>query len=252
MGRKLNTVTIGDLRKNPSLNTDIGLGKDFLVSIKKSAQALNEAMSKFNDALNKSLEKIKNDNPAFIQNDWYLSNEYWFDFNLSELYTNNSIDLENKILKLFEDNKKAIEKRLIEENDERVEIIKELFTLYKNKHYFSLINLAYSLVEGISIKKFNTKFWGWEKKNQNNKLRTEKIKLIVEDDTVFNFIEKRLEYRGIMNASFDAISKEDLSKTNNRHCVAHGESYLYGNKTNAVKSILLVEFISSLKINPNY
>lgn len=252
MGRKVNTITVADLRKNPSLNTETGLGKDFLDSIKKYTQALNDVMSEFNDALKKSLDKIKNGNPTFIENDWYLSNEYWYDFNISELYNRDSIELEKKIIKLFEDNINIIEKRLIEDNSERIEIIKELFTLYKNKHYFSLINLAYSLVEGISIKKFNTKFWGWEGDNQTGKLRTEKIKSKVEDDTIFNFIEKRLKHRGIMNASIDQIPNESIPNSNNRHCIAHGESYLYGNKPNAVKSILLVEFISSLKINSNY
>ena len=251
MGRKLNTITVADLRKNPSLNTEIGIGKDYLESIKKSTQALNDAMSKFNDALKKSLDKIKNGNPAFIESDWYLSNEYWYDFNMSELYTKDSIELEKKIIRLFEDNINIIEKRLIEDNSERIEIIKELFALYKNKHYFSLINLAYSLVEGISIKKFNTKFWGWDGNKKTGKLRTEKIKLMIEDDAIFNFIEKRFEHRGIINASSEEIINESIYNTNNRHCIAHGESYLYGNKPNAVKSILLVEFISSLKINPN-
>lgn len=252
MGRKVNTITVADLRKNPSLNAEIGIGKDYLESIKKSTQALNEAISKFNDALKKSLDKIKNGNPAFIENDWYLSNEYWHEFNMIELYTNDSAELEKKIIKLFEDNKSIIEKRLIEDNNERIEIIKELFTLYKNKHYFSLINLAYSLVEGISIKKFNTRFWGWNGDKKTGKLRTEEIKSMIEDDNIFNFIEKRFEHRGIINASSEEIPNESMSNTNNRHYIVHGESYLYGNKTNAVKSILLVEFISSLKINPNY
>ena len=42
------------------------------------------------------------------------------------------------------------------------------------------------------------------------------------------------------------IHDNEVNKSNNRHHVLHGNSYEYGTKINAVKSILLVEYISNL------
>jgi hypothetical protein len=70
---------------------------------------------------------------------------------------------------------------------------------------------------------------------------------LVTQDSLFNLIQKRLKNRGQMNLQDLDIPKENIPYSNNRHFVVHGESYLYGNKINALKSILMIDFVSSLK-----
>lgn len=60
-----------------------------------------------------------------------------------------------------------------------------------------------------------------------------------------NLFYKRFSYKGEINGNSKDYIVPDRS-SNNRHLVLHGHSYNYGNKKNAIKAILLLDFMNEL------
>jgi hypothetical protein len=236
---------VGELRKLKVSLPDLGIDKSLFESISKSFKVYEEQLKKVAESLQKTLEIIKLRNPVFIEEDWYLSEEVWLKFSLSEIYSITPNQLEKLLEKEFNIDSGTIKERIISKHPERNSIVEEIFKSYKRKHFYSVVILSYSFIDGISKKKFGINFWGYDKKLKETKSET--ISSLVTQDSLFNLIQKRLKNRGQMNLQDLDIPKENIPYSNNRHFVVHGESYLYGNKINALKSILMIDFVSSLK-----
>ena len=236
---------IGELRKLKINLKDFGIDPKIFENPSTVIQQYGIDLKNAIESFQKTLDEIKNRDPIFIEEDWYLSEEIWLKFSLPEVYSISDYQLEHLLIKQFEKYKNRIRDKIISSHKERISIIEELFESYKRKHYYSVVLLSYSLIDGISKKKFGVNFWGFNLK-LNTPNSSELISL-VEPDSLFNIIEKRLKNRGEIAKQDKYIPKNEKSFSNNRHCVIHGESYLFGNKTNAVKSILMIDFISSLK-----
>lgn len=245
MNEEYKNKTVGEIRKLkinlPELGIDPKVFENVKLSFQKYEEQLKNAFKSFQD----TLDVIKTRNPIFIDEDWYLSEEVWLKFSLPEIYSITPSQLEQLLINEFEKEKINIRDRIITNHKERSDIIIELFESYKRKHYYSVVLLSYSLIDGISKKKFGINFWGFNE--ELNTPNSSELISLVEPDSLFNIIEKRLKNRGEIAKQNKHIPKSEKSFSNNRHCVIHGESYLFGNKTNAVKSILMIDFISSLK-----
>jgi hypothetical protein len=256
MNEDYKNKTIGELRKLNLSLTELCFDLKLLENNKSIFEntryvfenfekSIKEPLKKFRD----SIDAFKNRNPIFINEDWYLSEDVWLKFSLPEIYSINPIELEKLLIKEFEKNKTTIKDRILRNHTERTLIINELFESYKRKHYFSVVTLAYSIIDGISKEKFGINFWGYDKGPKMSK--SSQISHLVEPDSVFEIITKSLKNRGEISCHIKDVSTDKIPHSNNRHFVMHGESYLYGNKTNALKSIFMLDFISSLTPSSN-
>ena len=75
---------------------------------------------------------------------------------------------------------------------------------------------------------------------------SKKVKELVQLPDFYDILSKQLDYRRKINGKFDSIPPMEVTSTNNRHYVMHGDSYRYGTKKNAIKAILLLEFVSTI------
>ena len=118
--------------------------------------------------------------------------------------------------------------------------------------FSAVINLCYSLADGIIYTYFNQAFWGFD--NKKKKSRFESLRDEHNILGILKSIDKRLGYRGEINRdTIQDIREGDIDiMSNNRHLVLHGHSYLYGTKKNAVKAILLLDFINELVFLKNW
>jgi hypothetical protein len=227
--------------------TPIELGVDLSVfnQIKNTFEKINELTRVFSESFKKTSELLNKRNPVFIEEDWYISEYFWREFNLFDMYRISPKELESQLISLFDKKIKVIKDNLLKNHEERKLLIEELFKSYKNKHFHSVILISYSITDGISKEKFGLNFWGFDKKV--NSTKSSMISGQIESESVLNLIHKSLNNRGELTLKDEDIPKEKKVYTNNRNCVVHGESYLYGTKTNAIKSIFLLDFISSLQ-----
>jgi hypothetical protein len=223
---------------------DMGIEFPNLDGLKNVFEQFNQLTKNISNSFKLISEQLEKRNPIFIEEDWYLSDYYWRKFKLFEMYTITPRELETTLFKLFEKDKSTIKSRLTNKHKERSQILNELFLSYKMKNYHSVVLISYSLTDGISKEKFGLNFWGYD--NKRNLTQSSKISELVESDSVLNIVQKRLNVRGELSLKSEDIPKQNRISSYNRHCVIHGESYLFGNKINAVKSIFLLDFISSL------
>lgn len=224
---------------------ELGVDLSYLDGFKKMFDKINELSRIFSESFKKTSELLKNREPVFIKEDWYISEYFWKDFNLIEMYRISPKELESQLVTIFDKEFNVIKDTLISNHPERRMIIEELFKSYKNKHFHSVILLSYSIADGISKEKFELNFWGYS--NDKDSTNSGIISETIESESVLNLVQRRLNNRGELTLRGKSIPKEKKNSSYNRHCVVHGESYLYGTKTNAVKSIFLLDFVSSLK-----
>lgn len=245
MNEEFKNKIVGDIKKIKINLPELGIDQQLIEKMKLSFQKYEEQLKNAFKSFQYTLDLIKTRNPIFVDEDWYLSEEVWLKFSLPEIYTISPSQLEKLLIKKFEKDKNSIRDRIISNHIERSSIIMELFKSYNSKNYYSVVLISYSIIDGISKKKFGINFWGFN--NELNSPNSRELLSLVEPDSLFNIIEKRLKNRGEISKQNKHIPKIEKPYSNNRHCVIHGESYLYGNKTNAVKSILMIDFITSLK-----
>lgn len=216
-----------------------------MMKIQKSFQQINDASKVITSAFEQIYNVLSKQHPVFIKEDWYLSEFHYRKLKLSDIYIIDPLKLEKLLLSIFEENYDLIKNTIIQSHANRNQIINELFTAYENKLFHSVVILSYSLTDGIIKEKFGLNFWGYD--NNKNLTYSSRISELIDSESVFNLVKKRLNVRGESNLQDKLINEKEKIYSNNRHCVIHGDSYLYGTKVNAVKSIFLLDFISSLQ-----
>ncbi len=249
MGRKLDDITIGEIKKNPEKYKSVIQQIKFPFELIQNFKKLTESFQILADSISKSFKSLENKNPWFIENDWYLSEKWWGDYLIEETFTSNPLKLEKELIIRFDKELKPTKEELINYNPKRKQIIEEIFKLYKQRCYHGVVSLSYSQTDGICKEKFKIPFWGGFK-NTDKKTNSQRLIEELPQEYFIGFNNLRLNHRGEMNLKSEEIFESNtISKTNNRHHVLHGSSYMYGTKINAVKSILLMDYISSLKLN---
>ena len=169
----------------------------------------------------------------------------------------NVIEFENYIISSFDKRVNEIIENLVISFPERAHLFNEIKQLYRNEYYHSLITLCYSQVDGISNNVFGIGFFDTENKEKQFSLKLPS-NLIFDEDSLIAIISKQLNLpkNEITKYTKDgSFTKGNKLSSFNRHFVMHGHSYNYGNKKNAIRAILLLDFIEWLanesKINMN-
>lgn len=244
MKDELKDKTVGELRKMNVSLSDIGIDESLFENLRLTFIKIDESLKKAMEPFRKTLEVISKRNPIFIDEDWYLSEYIFRKLKFLKMYNITPESLEKELVSLYQVESNSLKERLIKNHKEREIIITELFNSFKKKHYHSVILLSYSVTDGISNEKFGHNFWGYN--HEQNSTKSSQIALRIESESIFDILKKQLVNRGELSQMRTQIPIEKRSESYNRHCVIHGESYLYGTKTNAIKSIFLLDFISSL------
>jgi hypothetical protein len=245
----LKNITVKEAIKYNLTFQDLGIPTPQLLGLDNMFLQFGEATKLFSRVLEQTTGLLEKQNPVFIAEDWYLSEFFYRKLGLVEMYKIDPIKLGGLLLNLFEANKDSIKNTLIQNHQNKNQIIKELFTAYETKLFHSVVILSYSMTDGISKEKFGLNFWGYDDKKKIT--HSSKISELIDSESVLNLVRKRLKVRGKSNFLDKHIEEKEKIYSNNRHCVIHGDSYLYGTKVNAVKSIFLLDFISSLhRIEP--
>jgi hypothetical protein len=165
-------------------------------------------------------------------------------------------ELEMRINKNFPSYLKIIHRKANKISIIRRPIFDELFELYKKKKYYSLIPLALIQVDGLSKEYFNMGFFATEHPNNKNQNKSrQKIKSVLEEnDTEGDEFEDMASLILLFSqVSFDdrnelVLIRKGISDMSmlNRHSILHGESCDYGSKENAIKALLLLDFVLDL------
>jgi hypothetical protein len=223
---------------------ELGLNSNSIDKLSLSITRMQEELQRATEPFRLIREALVKRNPKFIEEDWYLSEPVFRKLKIFDMYTTDTEKLEAELVHIFHKDIITIKDRLIGKNQHRTDIINELFSAFNCRHYHSVVILAYSITDGISKEKFGLKFWGYDK-NEKKTMST-KISEQIESESVFDIIKKQLYSRGELTQVETIIEVENRKLSYNRHCVVHGDSFLYGTEKNAIKSILLLDFISSL------
>jgi hypothetical protein len=185
----------------------------------------------------------------FTKYGWYVSPNIFRELDIEEYsYTIDSLNLKkeieisNLLSSNFERNKILIFDEIIEFLPNRKDIVSEIYKAYESEYYFACINLCYAQTDGISNEFFNYGFFDTEDKEL-------KIKSYVFNQSLSSYIASQLKQdrneitryvkKEVDDKSFDAGSY-------NRHLVLHGHSLRYGTKLNAVRAVLLLDFVCFL------
>jgi hypothetical protein len=183
--------------------------------------------------------------PSFISLDWFLSYRFLLVCDLEELFhETRTKGVDRRITSAFEQYMTRCRKNLIKKHHQRVKVLTEVFQCYSSKRYSAVIALAYSTAEGLVYETFGQNFWGGYDKKLDRTL-FEKLRDEQQIDGMLRMHYKRLSYRGVINENSERIASQ-IHTSNNRHLVLHGRSYKYGSKKNAIKAILLLDFVSEL------
>ena len=195
-----------------------------------------------------SLNELKH----IVNNGWYISYKAFEHLTFERLHflnkKENVIEFENYIISSFDKRIKEIIENLVISFPERAHLFNEIQLLYKKEYYHSLITMCYSQADGISNNIFGIGFFDTENKEKQFSLKLSN-NLKFDDDSLIAIISKQLNLpkneitRSTKDGSF---TKEEKICSFNRHFIMHGHSYNYGNKKNAIRAILLLEFVEWL------
>jgi len=180
---------------------------------------------------------------------WYISPYVIDEYAMTDLYRltrpENIIEFEETIInnsdRLIDDTIKKCSTLF----PNRSTIFIEIHNSYKNKFYHSVISLSYTQADGICNEKWGCPFFQKDKVN-NYEFRV--YPKLNTDDRSFSlsFADqlKVVENEMTLNSN-DNIFNEETKKrsTFNRHRVLHGQSVEFGIQKNALRAILLLDFL---------
>lgn len=184
---------------------------------------------------------------------WYLSPEAIRKYpisQLAELLNQDDLsELEKSILNDADNLAKTIIEKTITIFPDRKNVLLEILDCYKNKLYFATINLSYSQTDGIC-----KELWGFGFFDKTEKPEY-KLKTHVEfqnyQDGLATIISEQLSTKSnevtMHSDTFKMNFPDKIKSSFNRHLVQHGHSVNYGNQTNAIRAILLIDFLMYFK-----
>ena len=200
----------------------------------------------------------------FPENGWYLSSAFTdtLDANKITVFLSQSnkqwnSDIEDMLLKAFDDDIPEIRERIIETFEPRANFLEHIIELHQREDYISSIPLALAQTDGMCRDNFwhevkgSRKPMGFFKAEQSNsrqKAQALSAGIVAEEESIFSFITNQLADSDRNLHPLLKAETNDLSDLN-RNAILHGESLDYGSsKINSVKSILLLDFVTDLVI----
>ncbi len=210
-----------------------------------------------------SFKKYKNGLANFkllVSRDWYISTRVIDNLEISnitevfEFTKKSNLDkFEQYIISSFDSRKEDVFSYLNETLKNREHIIKEIDKLYTANLFFGLIPLCFNQADGISNENWGVGFFDSEGKKENYDLKIKKLdtrKKLISKSISSQLAQPKNELtRSSSDAKYNDVKIKECSI--NRHLIIHGHSVYYGNKVNAIKAILLLEFICDL-INESF
>lgn len=212
---------------------DCKISSSVIMNIHKKERFIKSKVS-----INENLSKANKDG-------YYLSSNSLARFDLDYLCETlgnwgfHDVDDFNKRLENIIDNSiEDIKNDIIENIHERSEIIKSIFRLYKSHEYYGMITLALSQIDGIM--KGVTISEGFFATSEGNPKYLDK-------EIYIHFMSSGEQLQVDDRNDYELLAKESTDGSKfNRHSILHGESIFFGHKLNAIKSILLLDFISEI------
>ena len=213
-----------------------------------------ELFKKFSEDLTKSIEILETETPIGILE---LSNYGWYlgydstpktpvelGRKLKEGLSN---EVDEILIKYYEEELTNVEKRLISRNPKRKLIIKEAFENHRSKRYYSSIVLSLTQIDGLCYDETKKLYF----KNNNKLQRSKKIykpeveeKISERERFVIEGFEIPLNQPTGINEHTENISKFPIRL--NRHEILHGMDHSYGTKINSLKVISLWNYINDI------
>lgn len=245
---------------NDEVKRLLKIEKDFSDSFKPIKENLDRIKSMSENGINAFLESIKIlFEPTFrslfrvSEFGWYISPEVLKKYSISKLTEllnqDNLTELENSILKNANYLAKKTIDKAISNFPERENVLLEILNCFQNKLYHAAINLSYSQTDGICNELWGFGFFDKTGKPEYN------LKTLIEfqnyEGGFATLISEQLSIKSnevtMHSETFKSNFPEKIKFSFNRHLVQHGHSINYGNQTNAIRAILLIDFIIYFK-----
>jgi hypothetical protein len=229
----------------------------------KPAIEVHESIKRYVQARLKMAREIA----IFPQNGWYLSSAFADTLDSEKLASflgaSDKIwnsDIEDVLMRAFEDDLEEITERITEIFTKRSHILRHIVELHKGRDYIACIPLALAQADGMCKDSFFEKvrgqkrplgFFKAEPTVSQQKPQSLAKGIRVEETSVFSFLTNQLaaldrDLHPLLEANTKNLS--DL----NRNAILHGESVDYGSRVNSIKAILLLDFIADLVIANRY
>ena len=227
-----------------NLTLDYGPMAEQVIALTKS---FYEIVSPAFEALQRSFDKLPpKTRQALIllaTNGWFFDLDMPFTslWELKEALEEGKIeDAEKALVKYFDENLSKIEKSIIDRFPNRERIIRAAFSAHRRGEYELSIPVFFSQTDGICKDVVNEYFF----MKQNHKPRIANYVKQIAADSLRSAILTPLT----QNLPIVMSEKErgpDFTALN-RHMVLHGESLDYGTKTNSLKVISLINYVTNV------
>ncbi len=231
---------------------------EHLVKMSQSFEVIKEITENFRLSMEPALRAAAEFNERvhelsyFSEYGWFIGFNVFDELRIVDLFdlikTGDSQKVDEFFLNWFDSNKKSVFSYFVNQYPNRRAQFYELEKGFKHQLYSSVIILSYSVTDGITNEILGFGFFDPDKKNKFQGEFNLKIKgSIDEQQGLLNsissqFLKKRNELTRHYKLSKDVIPQNSY----NRHLVIHGHSFEYGNKINAVRALLLLDFTISL------
>lgn len=214
---------------------------DAQYSIAKELANYNEQLQRTFEQLQQSFnelpENIKEALLVFGKHGWYLDEEMSLPdiWNLKkELSKENIEKAEQTLIEHFERRLDDIEKFISKKFPQRKHLIKAAFNAHRRSEYELAIPVLFSQIDGICKDVRNRHLFIFKDR-----------KSIYVNQIIFNAMEAAMLSLFSENLPiWLSVGRPDIFDELNRHMVLHGESLDYGTKTNSLKAISLINYVS--------
>lgn len=177
---------------------------------------------------------------------YYLSRNILFSFDLD--YINDTLSnwsstdknvFDTQLLALIDENREWIVQYAIEALPKRKDIIECIFNLYDEKNYIALIPLVLTQIDGMAKDMTLGKAGFYNSKS-------DKLAFPATNPYVF-FVSNALQLHYENRNNYELFRKNITNPQDfNRHAILHGESSQFGTERNAIKAILLFDFVREI------
>lgn len=220
--------------------------KKFTTSFNKIEEKLAKIFTVAQLPSSKLIETLQ-DTRFVVHHDWYISFNLLRNSTIKEifrlLHSKKKESLQKFVIKNFSLEQCTIFKFIHKTIPHRRSLISEIEGSFKNKFYSAVVILCYTQVDGICNENIR---YGFFDTDQRYNL---KISRLEPKDSLASKIAGQLkEPRNEMNRYVKPEIDNCTFKLDsfNRHLVMHGHSIHFGTELNAIRAILLLDFVCSL------
>jgi len=213
-----------------------------IVDFKSSMQGIiSPAFEQFNKSFHELPPRIKEALLLLGTHGWYMDEEW----TIPDLYqlikglsSGNIVEAEHALIEHFESRTDDIEKSIVKRFPQREKIIRSAFNAHRREEYELSIPVILAQTDGICKELVNEFLF---MKEDRKPCTAKYVERIVSDTFEAAFLSPLAQTLPI-----GASERERPEGFNglNRHMVMHGESLDYGNKTNSLKAISLINYVA--------